>query len=183
MTENIDEFIAELRSYLRSTCACPLDKASNIIEEQKREIARLREALKPFAAVAESIKNTDYFHNNDPRQPTLDTPVSYLVQKLGDPITIGAVFSAYAAIAWEDEREWEDERDAEIDRLREALDCIFRWAKAYPLEVFPEPDFARARNVLSSAGISLEAISASNMRHVVSGVADIARAALSGYDK
>lgn len=66
----------------------------------------------------------------------------------------------------------------ENERLREALENIVRWSEAYPLSVFPEPDFAKAAMLLKAGGMTLDAISASNMRHVVNGVAKIARAAL-----
>jgi hypothetical protein len=64
------------------------------------------------------------------------------------------------------------------DRLTEALEQIAEWARAYPLTVFPEPDFVKARALLEAGGITLDAVSASNMRHVVTEVAAIARRAL-----
>lgn len=69
-------------------------------------------------------------------------------------------------------------KDATIEELREALERIEQWAQAYPVSAFPEPDFARVAAVLKDAGISLGSVSASNMRHVVQGVASIVRAAL-----
>lgn len=65
-----------------------------------------------------------------------------------------------------------------VDRLEEALQKIAQWAEAYPLDVFPEPDWKRSNEVLKQAGLSLSGISASNMRHVVTRVGDMARAAL-----
>lgn len=62
--------------------------------------------------------------------------------------------------------------------LREALQQIVNWSEAYPLDVFPEPDFKRAAELLKAGGMTLDAISASNMRHVVTGVGEIARKAL-----
>lgn len=64
------------------------------------------------------------------------------------------------------------------DSLEEALQRIVQWADAYPLEVFPEPDWKRVNEVLKAAGLSLDQVSGSNMRHVVTGVGKIARAAL-----
>ena len=64
------------------------------------------------------------------------------------------------------------------DRAHEALDKILQWAQAYPLDVFPEPDFKRVHEVLKAAGLSLDQVSASNMRHVVNGVARLAREGL-----
>ena len=69
---------------------------------------------------------------------------------------------------------------AERDRLRDALEQIAQWSEAYPTEVFPEPDFARAAAALASSGMSIDAVSASNMRHATKGVGKIARAAMKG---
>lgn len=68
--------------------------------------------------------------------------------------------------------------NAAADRMETALHQIDAWSRAYPLTVFPEPDFAKAAEVLKAAGMTLDAISASNMRHVVEGVGGIARGAL-----
>lgn len=68
-----------------------------------------------------------------------------------------------------------------IERADDELRIIENWAKAYPLEVFPEPDFKKAHALLQAGGMTLDAISASNMRHVVKTVSEIAaraRAAL-----
>lgn len=65
-----------------------------------------------------------------------------------------------------------------IDELEDALQSIDSWAKAYPLKVFPEPDFKESARVLKDAGLSLDQISASNMRHVIEGVKDIVGKAL-----
>ena len=62
----------------------------------------------------------------------------------------------------------------EIDRLQERLSRILEWCEAYPLDVFPEPDFKQARKLLEAGGMTLDAISASNMRHVVNGIKKIA---------
>jgi hypothetical protein len=60
----------------------------------------------------------------------------------------------------------------------EALMKIQQWANAYPLEVFPEPDFKKAAQVLKENGMTIDAISASNMRHVLSGIKDIIDSAI-----
>jgi hypothetical protein len=67
---------------------------------------------------------------------------------------------------------------AEIAQLQAALAEIERWSHAYPLEVFPEPDLKRAADLLRAGGITLDAVSASAMRHVIEGVGEIARRAL-----
>jgi hypothetical protein len=56
------------------------------------------------------------------------------------------------------------------DELSEALGdfdhALAQLAKAYPLSVFPEPDLKAAHAALQAAGMTLDAVSASNMRHV-----------------
>jgi hypothetical protein len=73
-----------------------------------------------------------------------------------------------------------EKQQAEIERLEVALREIERWSRAYPLNVFPEPDMAKAHELLKAGGMTLDAVSASNMRHVVEGVGKIARVALEG---
>ena len=65
-----------------------------------------------------------------------------------------------------------------IDRLESALQRIDSWSRAYPLDIFPEPDLKKARALLEAGGITLDSISAHCMRHVVEGVGKIAREAL-----
>jgi hypothetical protein len=52
----------------------------------------------------------------------------------------------------------------------EKLDQIRKWCDAYPLETFPEPDFKKARALLEAGGMTLDAVSASNFRHVLRGI-------------
>lgn len=61
----------------------------------------------------------------------------------------------------------------DLDEALEALTQIEQWAEAYPLTVFPEPDFVKVRELLEAGGITLDSVSASNMRHVLKGVAGI----------
>ena len=76
-----------------------------------------------------------------------------------------------------------DEMKFLLRLLDEALDgdCadrlhrIVQWCEAYPIEVFPEPDLAAARVALGDGLYS--ALHASWARHIVNGIADIARAA------
>jgi hypothetical protein len=67
---------------------------------------------------------------------------------------------------------------AQIEALSDALEELKQWADAYPTKVFPEPDLARAAAILSQGGMSLDVIAASNMRHVLTRVAQITRSAL-----
>lgn len=62
---------------------------------------------------------------------------------------------------------------AECERLNDTLDKLVQWSDAYPIAVFPEPDFTKAHKVLRENGMTLDAISASNMRHVIKGVREI----------
>lgn len=73
-----------------------------------------------------------------------------------------------------------EELEAENDKYRDALARIDNWAKAYPLDVFLKPDLKRAAKVLEAAGMTLDAISADAMRHVIEGVKDITEKALKG---
>ena len=73
--------------------------------------------------------------------------------------------------------------EARAERYEGALQQIDNWAKAYPLDVFPEPDFKRVREALEAAGITLDSVSASNMRHVITGVARIVEKALKGGEE
>jgi hypothetical protein len=66
----------------------------------------------------------------------------------------------------------------ENERLSDAMLKIEAWSNAYPVDVFPEPDFERVQDLLKAGGQSLSCVSASNMRHVVKGVGEIARSAL-----
>jgi hypothetical protein len=50
----------------------------------------------------------------------------------------------------------------------EVLHELDSWEQAYPLRFFPEPDLDRAHQILQQHGMSLDSISASSMRHIVS---------------
>ncbi len=68
----------------------------------------------------------------------------------------------------------------QVKELETALRRIDTWAKAYPLKAFPEPDLVEVHEVLKAHGLSLDAVSASNMRHVLKGLKDIIEQALKG---
>jgi hypothetical protein len=55
---------------------------------------------------------------------------------------------------------------------------IVQWSEAYPIDIFPEPDLKRARELLAAGGITLDSVSAGMARHVVEGIGKIAREAL-----
>ena len=73
--------------------------------------------------------------------------------------------------------------EARAERYERWLQRIDNWAKAYPLDVFPEPDFRQVYVVLKAAGISLDQVSASNMRHVIQGVEGMVEKALKGGEE
>lgn len=52
-----------------------------------------------------------------------------------------------------------------VEALHEFDHALSTWAKAYPLSVFPEPDFDEVKRLLG--GNLLTRVSAANMRHVV----------------
>lgn len=60
-----------------------------------------------------------------------------------------------------------------MESFEDTLDKITQWIEAYPLDTFPEPDFKKAAKVLEENDLTLDAISASNMRHVLSGIKGI----------
>ena len=65
------------------------------------------------------------------------------------------------------------EKNEEIEALRDKLNEIKHWCMAYPIDIFPEPDFKEARKLLEAGGMTIDAISASNMRHVTTGIQKI----------
>jgi len=64
--------------------------------------------------------------------------------------------------------------DTRTEKIEEAIRRITEWRdKAYPLDVFPEPDLARAADLLEAGGMTLDAVSASSMRHALRRVCEI----------
>lgn len=94
-----------------------------------------------------------------------------------------AEIAATLALLMTEHRNEITEEDAEqlfawIERMEKALRDILAWERAYPVERFPEPSSDQMRQaelVLRGCGVSLAAISADAMRHVLAGVANIAR--------
>jgi hypothetical protein len=67
---------------------------------------------------------------------------------------------------------------AERKECDQLLEHIRGWVEAYPLSIFPEPDFGKAHKVLTENGMTLDAISASIMRHVITQVKEMVDAAI-----
>jgi len=68
--------------------------------------------------------------------------------------------------------------EEQYSRMADALKSIVQWSEAYPEDIFPEPDWKKARALLEAGGMTLDSVSAHCMRHVVDGVGKIAREAL-----
>jgi hypothetical protein len=58
--------------------------------------------------------------------------------------------------------------EADAGRYQDVLQKTQSWCEAYPLDVFPEPDWSEVKDKLGAKLLSR--VSASNMRHVVLGV-------------
>ncbi len=93
-----------------------------------------------------------------------DTIFGFILRK-----HLGAVQSPPAALT------------AEQERAVEAIEQLSQWARAYPLKNFPEPDMVRAHELLQAGGMSIDSISASNMRYVITQVIEIVDAALTRH--
>ena len=72
----------------------------------------------------------------------------------------------------------EDQLRAENEQLMETINLLQNWTKAYPLDMFPEPDLKLARKLLTDGGVSYDALNAYSMRHVINGVGKIIDEAL-----
>ena len=59
--------------------------------------------------------------------------------------------------------------DEEIAAMQDALWHIRLWCRAYPVEVFPEPDLANARLLLGD--MLMSQLHASWARHILGGIA------------
>ena len=70
-------------------------------------------------------------------------------------------------MSWETEKKGRLKTEIERDRMKETLAEIQEWAKAYPIEVFPEPDLAAAHQALQAAGMSLDQVSAQVARIIL----------------
>ena len=60
--------------------------------------------------------------------------------------------------------------EAQLEAVRDPAERIKQWCEAYPLDIFPEPDLKLAHKTLKSVGLTLDAVSASAMRHVLKGI-------------
>jgi hypothetical protein len=65
-----------------------------------------------------------------------------------------------------------------VEELEEVLRMIAEWGSAYPIDMFPEPDWARAQALLEAGGMTLDAVSAGVIRRTLRGVRKLAKEAL-----
>lgn len=105
------------------------------------------------------------------------------VMEVQDALNVSAAVTAKQIAENAKNLQRAEKAEARAERYKDTLNQIDNWAKAYPLDVFPEPDFKRVREVLEAAGITLDSVSASNMRHVITGVARIVEKALKGGEE
>jgi predicted P-loop ATPase/GTPase len=71
----------------------------------------------------------------------------------------------------------------EVERLKDCIGLLRNWAKAYPLDMFPEPDLKLARKLLEDGGVNYSTLNVYSMRHVINGVGKIIDEALGEVDK
>ena len=60
-----------------------------------------------------------------------------------------------------------------INKLESKLDRIRQWCDAYPIDIFPEPDFKKVHQLLKENSMSLDSITASNIRYALRGIVKI----------
>lgn len=63
--------------------------------------------------------------------------------------------------------------ESENDRQEDKLHKINQWAKAYSVDMFLEPDLKKAAELLKANGMTLDAVSSSNMRHVLTRLIEV----------
>jgi arginyl-tRNA synthetase len=70
------------------------------------------------------------------------------------------------------------ELTVELKAKDEALKEIITWANDYSLETFLKPDLQKAAEVLKAAGMTLDSVSADNMRQILDDIKNIVEHAL-----
>ena len=56
--------------------------------------------------------------------------------------------------------------EKENAELREKIQEVKAWCEGYPVDIFPEPDLAKAKELLEQGGITLDSVSAYCMRYI-----------------
>lgn len=108
---------------------------------------------------------------------TIPTRITDEARKLSmsigeSPSSQATILELSSALLAAEQRGREKEREKRED-LEDVLHQVKQWCDAYPLDIFPEPDFKHAHELLTAGGMTLDAISASNMRHVCTGISKI----------
>jgi len=62
-----------------------------------------------------------------------------------------------------------------LGRIEKLLERIVQWSQAYPVDIFPKPDWKRAEEALIKEGMGVTSLSADAMRHVVEKLGEEAR--------
>lgn len=153
--------IVEVEHY--KTLTDNLSKSYDANKEQAERIKELEEKLDDEIQCRRCSAKTEMGCKSKKRIQELERPLKAAGFKVDGMLAVGNELSR---------------QDRRIQEIEAALTRIDNWAKAYPLKVFPEPDFKEVAQVLKDAGISLDAVSASNMRHVITGIRDIVEQAL-----
>ena len=60
---------------------------------------------------------------------------------------------------------------------------IESWSRAYPVEVFPKPDWSKANEILKQHGMGVTSLAADSMRHVVESMGAEAKLLLTQIEK
>jgi hypothetical protein len=156
--------------------------AADKVEELLAERDRLRDRIVELEREVSSLAN-DKARLLDDRQPFIELVTEGRRKAEAERDRLRDIIEG-ALIDVSEIRKEVTALKAERDRLRDALERIDQWSeqwsRAYPLDIFPEPDFSQVRAALEVFGITLDAVSASNTRHIVEGVGKIARDALKG---
>ena len=58
-------------------------------------------------------------------------------------------------------------RREEREKFYEIESQLKTWREAYPLSIFPTPDWEKVRDALEINGLTLDAVSAANIRHAI----------------
>jgi hypothetical protein len=153
------------------------DKLNELCREQTAEIERLHKTVRQLGTnAAEAAKA---YRNH----------VATLEAALREAKEENAALRAELAAAKEYHEAYREEALEQLGELAalkagdvvmvpsDVVQRINQWAEAYPLSVFPEPDFDAVQKALAANGLSLDCVSASNMRYVITKIRDMIAAA------
>ncbi len=156
--------------------ATDMENQDDVIEKLKQECEAMKEKWHTSIVAFEQCKALMYktAEERDDARDECEAQKARAIRAEGDRDDA----EAQCASAERELNDLDLSTTAEIARLGDALREIIAVRDAYPADVFREPDWEKVNQVLSNAGIMLDSISGSNMRHVAERVAAIARQAL-----